>query len=159
MATRPIGMMKVADKAVDVTFPVTVGAHADLDLLAQPLKLAGVAFVDAEDHLTTLMSVVVDDYDGQSQNLTLVFHNENVGDVGVLNAAPTLSAAQLASGQGFVQVTTWEDLGTEHQGCEDAIGLTMKADANGDLWVWLLSRGTGTYAGGQIRVKMTFARH
>jgi hypothetical protein len=157
--TRPIGAVRVADASVTVEYTVDAGAHISLDLLAQPVKLEGVAFTDTEHRMTTLMSVVVDDNDGQSQNLTVVFHNADVGEVGTLNAAPSLAPAQLASGQGFAQVTTWEDLGVVHQGCEKAVGLTMEADANGNLWAWLLSKGTGTYAGGKLRVKFAFLRH
>ena len=157
--TRTLGAIKAADVAVDVVFTVDAGAHASGDLLAQPVKLEGVAFTDTPQRITTLMSVVVIDPDDQGQNLTVVFHNAELPEIGALNAAPTISDAQAATCEGYVALTAYEDVGGARIACEDGIGLTMKASADGHLWVWLLSKGTGTYAGGRLHVKMRFIRH
>ena len=156
---RTLGAIKTADCAVDVTFSVDVGAHASGDLLAQPVKLADVAFTDTPQRITTLMSVTVIDPDDQGQNLTLLFHNAELPEIGARNAAPTISDAQAATCEGYVALTSYEDVGGAQVACEDGIGLTMQASADGHLWAWLLSKGTGTYAGGKLHVKMRFIRH
>ena len=156
--TRPIGALKAADKVIEAVFQVDVAIHASGDLLAQPVKLEGAAFVGHQQGITTLMSVTVADVDDQAQNLTVVFADRDPGFLGALNAVPVIADALAADVRGFAQVTTWEDCGAWGIGCADGIGLTMNTDDNGDLWAWLLSKGTGTYAGGWLRVTFAFLR-
>ena len=157
--TRPIGAVRGADKCIEVDWALDAsGAYASGDLMALPVKLEAAAFVGAQSGITTLMSVVLVDTDAQGQNVTVVFADREPTDLGALNAAPTLSDSFAADARGFVQVTTWEDCGVWSVGCEDGLGLTMKADANGDLWAWLLSKGTGTYASGKLHGVLCFIR-
>lgn len=154
----PIGSMRSADKVIAVDFTVDVSAYASGDLLAQPVKLEGAAIGDHFGGVTTLVSVAVQAYDDVGQNMTAIFHNADPVDCGTLNSAPTISAAKLDSYVGLAQVTTWEDCGSYQVGCAGSVGVEMKADAKGDLWVWLLSKGTGTYASGKLRVTFGFYR-
>jgi hypothetical protein len=155
----PAGAIRKVRKAITVNFIVDgSAAHASADLLAQPMKLEGAAFGDHYGSVAKLMTVAALDKDGQSQNLTVVFQNTYVENVGTLNAAPNIDGTALESFVGFAQVSTWEDLGTIHVGCIDDIGLEMQADSNGDLYAWLLSKGTGTYQGGKITVIFTFEK-
>ncbi|MBD3354307.1 MAG: hypothetical protein GF364_22685 [Candidatus Lokiarchaeota archaeon] len=156
MVDRPAGQVRIEDAPIAVTFVLDVNAYASGDLMAQPVKLEGVAYPDSR--VATLMSVVVYDADDQGENLTVCFTGDIGDDIGTLNSAPSLSDAQSEKGEGFVQVTTWEDLGSCQQGCEDAVGLMVETDENGDLWVWLLSKGAGTYASGEIKAKFYFVR-
>jgi len=155
---RPIGAVRGADKCIEVEWTLDTVAYASGDLMALPVKLEGAAFVGPQSGITTLMSVVLIDTDAQGQYVTIVFADREPQDLGALNAAPTLSDAYAADARGFVQVTTWEDCGVWSLGCEDGLGLTMQADANGDLWAWLLSKGTGTYASGKLHGVLCFIR-
>lgn len=155
---RPIGVVRAADKVIEVDFQVDVAIHASGDLLAQPVKLEGAAFVGPQQGITTLMSVVIADTDDQGQNLTVVFADKDPGFLGALNAVPVIADALAADMRGFVQVTTWEDCGGWDLGQAAAIGLEMSTNANGDLWAWLLSKGTGTYAGGKLHATFAFYR-
>jgi hypothetical protein len=160
MTTRPLGVMRTADNVITVDFQVDgSAAHASGDLLAQPVRLEGAGFTDVGGYIATLLSVTVIDPDDQGQNLTVVFASSDPVSCGTLNAAPTLSDALALNAAGIAQVTTWEDCGGFRVGSEIGIGLTMATDDAGDLWAWLLSKGTGTYAGGKLRVKFGFLRH
>jgi len=155
---RPIGAVRGADKCIEVDWTLDTVAYASGDLMALPVKLEGAAFVGPQSGITTLMSVVLIYTDAQGQSVTVVFADREPQDLGALNAAPTLSDAYAADSRGFVQVTTWEDCGVWSLGCEDGLGLTMQADANGDLWAWLISKGTGTYASGKLHGVLAFIR-
>lgn len=159
MAKRPVGAIRASDISRTLEFVVDVNAHASGDLLAQPLQLVDVSFGDHYGQITTLQTVTALEYEGdQGQPFTAIFHKVNPVSCGVLNAAPTITDAKMESCVGFARVTTWEDTGTSQAACNAAFGIEMETDAVGDLYVWLLSKGTATYAGGKLRVTFNFYR-
>jgi len=158
MARAPIGTIRTSDKPVTVIYTVDVNAHVSGDLLAQPMRLEGVSFGDHFGPVSTLMAVSVLDKDDQGEDFTVIFHKAYFESCGTLNDTPAISDGVMESYVGFAQVTTWEDAGAQNVSCDDSIGLTMETDKDGDLYAWLLSKGTGTYAGGKIRVTFTFLR-
>lgn len=159
MTDKAYAGIRAHDKPITVTYEVDLsGAYASGDLLAQPMKLEGAAFGDHYGSLTTLQSVSVVDPTGQGANLSIIFHNVDVEDCGTLNAAPTISVAKAKSCVGVVAITDWEDLGTPQVGYANQVGLLMEADGNGDLWAWLLCKGTPTYTVNELQVTFNFYR-
>jgi hypothetical protein len=154
-ASQP-GQVGSPGDVVTVTLTVDTSAYADGDVLADTQTITNAMRI-AGGH-GVLQSLQLVDPDAQGQPLDLYFFSVT-HSLGTENAAPTISDADVIDMFGPVAIASsdYGDLG----GCKVAsvrgIGLMMEADAaSRDLYVGAISRGTGTYAGGSLTLKLAF---
>ena len=107
-----------------------------------------------------MQSVHVLDKGDQGEDFELVFFDEDQ-DLGTANAAIDLSEANSAKVIGhFAFSNDYVDLVNTQIRCESGIGLLLKAGASTtSLYVGGISKGTGTYADGDIVIKLGFLRN
>lgn len=139
----------------EITLTVsTTPAHASGDVLADTQKFPNA--VTANGGACILESVVALDSSDQGENLQLVFMRSNVS-LGTENAAVSISDADAEEIIGIVSVagTDFADLVGSQLATVRNIELPLKA-ASGtrDLYIGAISRGTGTYATGEIKLKI-----
>jgi hypothetical protein len=141
-----------------VTFSLDTSAYASGDVLADSQQMD--ACLRKADGSGLLQSVVLNDKDDQGQALDIVILSANVS-IGTENSAVSVSDTDADNILAIisVQASDWIDLG----GCRVAslqnLGVAVKAvSGTDDLYVALISRGTGTYTASGITARFGFLR-
>lgn len=141
-----------------VTFSLDTSAYASGDVLADSQQMD--ACLRKTDGTGLLQSVVLNDKDDQGQALDIVILSTSAS-IGTENAAVSISDANADAILAIipVQASDWIDLG----GCRVAhlrnLGVPVKAvSGTDDLYVALISRGTGTYTASGITGRFGFLR-
>lgn len=154
-ASQP-GQVGSPGDVVTVTLTVDTSAYADGDVLADTQVIANAMRI-AGGH-GVLQSLQLVDPDDQGQPMDLYFFSVTHA-LGTENSAPSISDADAVDIFGPVPIESsdYRDLG----GCKVAsvrgIGLMMEAASGSrDMYVGAISRGTGTYAGGSLTLKLSF---
>lgn len=151
--------IRATDTVIDLTLSVDTDAYADGDVLADTQELADVAQVYGDT--VVLQSLTVLDGADQAQAMEFVFLDANKS-LGTENSAPDITDANAASIIGCVSVSADDytaDLTASQVATVKNIGLVLKLNDNSkDLYVGVLSGGTGTYAASDIKCKFGFLR-
>lgn len=141
---------------ITVTLSVDTSIYADGDVLADTQTITDAMRI-AGGH-GVLQSLQLVDPDDQGQPMDLYFFSVT-HSLGTENLAPSISDANAIDIFGPVPIASgdYRDLG----GCKVAsvrgIGLMLEsASGSRDLYVGAISRGTGTYAGGSLTLKLSF---
>lgn len=154
-ASQP-GQVGSPGDVVTVTLTVDTSAYADGDVLADTQVITNAMRIIGGHGV--LQSLQLVDPDAQGQPLDLYFFSVT-HSLGTENSAPSIADVDAVDMFGPVAIASsdYGDLG----GCKVAsvrgIGLMLEADAaSRDLYVGAISRGTGTYAGGALTLKLSF---
>jgi hypothetical protein len=141
---------------ITVTLTVDTNIYADGDVLADTQVITNAMRITGGHGV--LQSLQLVDPDDQGQPMDLYFFSVT-HSLGTENSAPSISDANAIDIFGPVPVASsdYRDLG----GCKVAsvrgIGLMMEsASGSRDMYVGAISRGTGTYAGGSLTLKLAF---
>lgn len=141
---------------ITVTLTVDTNIYADGDVLADTQTVANAMRI-AGGH-GVLQSLQLIDPDDQGQPLDLYFFSTTHA-LGSENSAPSISDADAIDIFGPVPVESsdYRDLGGVKVASVRGIGLMLEAAGGSrDLYVGAISRGTGTYAGGALTLKLSF---
>lgn len=141
---------------VVVTLTIDTSAYADGDVLADTQVITNAMRITGGHGV--LQSLQLVDPDDQGQPMDLYFFS-TMHALGTENSAPSISDADAVDIFGPVPIESsdYRDLG----GCKVAsvrgIGLMMEAASGSrDMYVGAISRGTGSYAGGSLTLKLSF---
>lgn len=143
---------------VDVTLVADTSVYADNDVLAIPLKVAGV-FRSVGD-VRRLVSVVLLDEADQAQDIDLLFLNADA-TLGTINGAVNISDADARKVIGAVSIliADYVDLINSQVAIKRGLDLVLKPAADStDLWIAAVVRsGTPTYTASGLKLKLGFA--
>jgi hypothetical protein len=141
---------------ITVTLTVDTSVYADGDVLADTQVITNaMRIVGGHGVLQSLQLV---DPDDQGQPMDLYFFSVT-HTLGTENSAPSISDANAIDLFGPVAIASgdYRDLGGVKVASVRGIGLMMESAAGSrDLYVAAISRGTGTYAGGSLTLKLSF---
>lgn len=143
---------------VALTFSLDTSAYASGDVLADTQVLS--ACLRKDDGTAVLQSITLNDEDDQGQALDVIIFDSNVS-LGTENAAASITDANARNILGVIAVeaSDWIDLGGVKVANIRNIGLPVKgASGTDDLYVGLVSRGTGTYTASGITARFGFLR-
>lgn len=133
-----------------ITFSLDTAAYADGDVLADTQALS--ACLRVNDGTGIIQDVVFNDEDDQGQAFDVLILQANTS-LGTENAAPNITDANARNIVGRFQVLTgdWYDLGGVRVANIKNIGIGVKgATGTDDIYLALISRGTGTYTASGI---------
>ena len=154
-ASQP-GQVGSPGDVISVALTVDTNVYADGDVLADTQTIANAMRIEGGHGV--LQSLQLIDPDDQGQPMDLYFFSVT-HSLGTENGAPSISDADAIDIFGPVPIVSgdYRDLG----GCKVAsvrgIGLMLEsASGSRDLYVGAISRGTGTYAGGSLTLKLSF---
>jgi len=134
-------------------------AHAAGDVLAETvaMTLVGLPSRTGRAHQIEVVSVRVDDPDDQGVNLDVVLMVAD-NELGTINTAVDMTDAErkasLQKG-GVVLVDTWHDFVIGQIGIEEGLHVPMEFEGT-DIYVGMISRGTGTYAGAALELTIGY---
>lgn len=151
--------VKALDDVITIDATVDTNAYAEGDVLFATQEVAG--FSTAADITSILQSVVVADVDDQGIGIDLIFFNANT-TLGTENSAPDADDTEVLTVIGRVQIGagSFYTLSAANSiACVYGIGLPMKAGTGGSIWVAGIARGTPTYAGGHLQIKLGVLRN
>lgn len=141
-----------------ITPTLDTSAYADGDVL---FALVPLEPASAPNQPLLLQSVFVIDEADQGAALDLVFFNSSTPSLGTLNAAVSISDANIRYYMGRVSIAAGDyyDMGGNRVADLNNIGRLLKPENNGTgLWVGGVSRGTGTYAVNSLSFRFGFIR-
>lgn len=141
---------------ITVTLTVDTSIYADGDVLADTQTIANAMRITGGHGV--LQSLQLIDPDDQGQPMDLYFFSANRA-LGTENGAPSISDANAIDIFGPVAIASgdYRDLGGVKVASVRGIGLMLEAATGSrDLYVGAISRGTGTYAGGSLTLKLSF---
>ncbi len=150
--------VKALDDVITIDATPDTNVLADGDVAFDTQEVAG--FSTAANITSILQSVTVIDVDDQGVGIDLIFFNANTS-LGTENSAPDVDDTEAQNIIGRVQVGagSFYDVGESKIACVYGIGLPMKAGTGGSVWMAGISRGTPTYAGGHIYIKLGVLRN
>lgn len=152
-----IGVVTAPSSVVDVTLTVPTDAQDANDVIAATQRIAGCVRVPGGTGI--LQSVALLDPDDQGVALTLFLLDSDVA-LGTEDAAISITDANAASIVAAVSIAAsdYVDLINSKLAVKSAIGQVIKAARGSrDLYIALADGGSGgTWAGGQIKVKLGF---
>lgn len=152
-----IGEIGMPDTVITVTCVLDTNAYADGDVLFDTQEIANAVRVAGDSCI--LQSVHVLDEDDQGEDFELIFFDANTS-LGTVNVAPDITDSEARDIIGhFTFTNDYVDLGACQIRTDYGIGLELKTDGSTSLWVAGLSKGTGTYTNGGIKIKLGFLRN
>jgi len=153
-----LGEVGLADDVITITPTLDTNAYADGDVLFNPTEIAGAVRVNADSCI--LQSIHVLDKADQGIDFELVFLNA-ANNLGTINAAIDISDANAEAIIGHYAFSNdYVDLINSQIRCDSGIGLMLKAGAaTTSLYVAGISKGAGTYANGDIVIKLGLLRN
>jgi hypothetical protein len=153
-----IGQVGMEDNVITITPTLDTSAYADGDVLFETEAIANAVRNNGESCI--LQSIHVLDKGDQGEDFELVFLDEDQ-DLGTANAAVSISEANSTKIIGHYAFSNdYVDLINTQIRCDTGIGLVLKAGAaTTSLYVGGISKGTGTYADGDIVIKLGFLRN
>ncbi len=154
-ASQP-GQVGSPGDVITVTLTVDTAPYVDGDVLADTQTVANAMRIEGGHGV--LQSLQLVDPDDQGQPMDLYFFSVT-HSLGTENSAPSISDANAIPIFGPVAIASsdYRDLGGCRVASVRGIGLMMESDtASRDLYVGAISRGTGTYAGGLLTLKLAF---
>lgn len=146
-------------KVTEVTLTVPTDAQDDNDVIAATQVIEDIARRNGGTIL--LKSIVVLDKDDQGIEMDLVFLRSNVA-LGTEDAAVSITDDNAEEIVGIVNVPTsaYADLVNSQVAVVDDINLIMVADGSSpDLYIAAVTRGTPTYASGEILLKLGYEQY
>lgn len=141
---------------ITVTLTVDTSAYIDGDVLADTQTIANAMRITGGHGV--LQSLQLVDPDDQGQPIDLYFFSVNRA-LGTENSTPSISDGNAIDIFGPVPIASsdYRDLGGVKVASVRGIGLMLEAATGSrDLYVGAISRGTGTYAGGSLTLKLAF---
>lgn len=141
---------------ITVTLTVDTNIYADGDVLADTQAISNAMRILGGHGV--LQSLQLIDPDEQGQPIDLYFFSVTHA-LGTENSAPSISDANAIDIFGPVAIgsSDYRDLGGVKVASVRGIGLMLEAASGSrDLYIAAISRGTGTYAGGSLTLKLGF---
>lgn len=141
---------------ITVTLTVDTNIYADGDVLADTQTISNAMRILGGHGV--LQSLQLIDPDEQGQPIDLYFFSVTHA-LGTENSAPSISDANAIDIFGPVAIgsSDYRDLGGVKVASVRGIGLMLEAASGSrDLYIAAISRGTGTYAGGSLTLKLGF---
>jgi hypothetical protein len=153
-----VGQVGMEDNVITITPTLDTSAYADGDVLFETEAIANAVRNNGESCI--LQSIHVLDKGDQGEDFELVFLDEDQ-DLGTANAAVSISEANSTKIIGhYAFSNSYVDLINTQIRCDTGIGLVLKAGAaTTSLYVGGISKGTGTYADGDIVIKLGLLRN
>lgn len=150
-----IGEVGGAGVVLNLNPTLDTTTYADGDTLFQVSQLSSAARISGGR--CYLQSVLALDEDDQGQAFDLVFLNLST-TLGATNAAVAITDTNARSIVGRVSVgsSDFYDMGGSRVASIHNIGLMMSTTGTSSLWVGGVSRGTGTYTAGGLRLSFKF---
>lgn len=145
--------MRVDDVA-EVRLNVDTAVYAAGDLMALAVEIPRCCVAN---HPSYIVSVTVLDYDDQGAAFDLLFFRADPGNLGTVNAAIAISdaAAEQILCSIPVAAADYIDLGAQQIAQPEFYARKVRpSDGQTSLWVAAVSRGTPTYAGGRLLLKV-----
>lgn len=143
-----------------VTPPLDTNAYATGDLLFAPIKLQNATLNTMGGSI--MRGLVILDSSNNKQAIDLLFFDSDPGSLAALNAAITVSAAQLAKLVGSLTIATGDYItlqATTNAMATKIPNLTLSAlKGSKDFWMAAIIRGTSTYAASDLSFKAIFER-
>lgn len=141
---------------VAVTPTLDTSQYADGDSMADLITLAGV--LRRAGPCAELLSAYGVDKDDQGVAFDIVLFDRSV-TLPSKNSAWDVSDADMLFSQGIIRVESGDyvDLGGNRVFAKRGLGLGVKPNATA-LYAGLISRGTGTYTAGGLKLVFTFKR-
>ena len=153
-----IGEVGMPDNVITITPTLDTAAYAAGDVLFNPVEIVSAVRVNAG--ACTLLSVHILDKADQGENFELVFLDSNI-NLGTINAAIDISDANAEHIIGhFSFANDYVDMINSQIRCDYGIGLELKAGVTTtSLYVAGISKGTGTYAASDLKIKLGLLRN
>lgn len=155
--TNTIGVVRNALDVVDFTPTLDTAAYASGDSLWLP---AAVPFATANGGKGLLHSLALIDTADQKQPLDIVFFSGPTPSFGAANAVMAIDDTDslLYLHHTVISAADYYDMGGASVAIMSNIGVTLKAEATSQaVYVGAISRGTGTYAAGSLKVRLGIA--
>lgn len=154
-----LGSAGSPDIVITIDATPDTSALSDGDVAFATQEVAGAARVNGGTII--LQNIIIADPDDQGAGIDLIFFNANT-TLGAENSAPDIDDTEVQTIIGRVQIGSgsFYDLGTNRIACVTGIGLLMKADVTTtSIYVAGIARGTPTYSGGHLYIKLGFMRN
>jgi hypothetical protein len=151
--------VKALDDVITIDATPDTNALSEGDVLFATQEVAG--FSTAENTTSILQSVTIASVDAQVTGIDLIFFNAATA-LGTENSAPDADDTEVLTVIGRVQIGagSFYTLSAANSiACVYGIGLPMKAGTGGSIWVAGIARGTPTYAGGHLQIKLGVLRN
>lgn len=131
--------------------------YATGDVLADIFVITGAIRPGAGT--STITDITVIDKDNQSQPFDLVFFDRTFTLTGAKNAAWAVSDADIVNCLGVASITAGDyiALSTNSVAQKNNINITVNSQTK-DIYVGTISRGTGTYTAGGLRVRVKISQ-
>ena len=152
--TKHIGAVGALSVVREVTLGLDVAQYASADVLADTQKIENALRI--EEGSGIIQSLVVLDKDDQGAAFDVVFLKNNVS-IGTENATILVTDDVADEILGVVEVAAadYVDLANSQVVTKTGVGLVVEAaEGSKDLYVAAISRGTGTYTGSGITLKI-----
>lgn len=151
-----IGAIAGNSKNVFEIFTLDTAIYASGDVLAVTQPITGA--MREVDRTGILQSFMLIDEDDQGMALDVIFLDANVS-IGTLNAAISIADVDARHILGIVSIATgdWNDVGASRIATKTNLGILVKpATGTQDIYVALVSKGTGTYTVNGIKGRFAF---